>query len=90
MAAVPNASTADAPQPFLVLLVRGVNQRYCRENHIPRIAMPVPHGNEFIVRKGMLVITLPGKLKHIFDDFGSLSRRDCVIRPFRSWWCSGK
>jgi hypothetical protein len=57
-------------------------------DYIPRIAIPVPYGNEFIIRESMCVIPLPGKLKHIFDDFGSLSGRDCKIRPWRSWWCS--
>ena len=52
--------------------------------------MPVPQGNEFIIGKGIGVITLPRKFEHIFNDFGALSRRDCGVRPFRSSWCSRK
>ena len=52
--------------------------------------MPIPQGNEFIIGKGIDVITLPRKFEHIFNDFGTLSRRDCGVRPLRSSRCSRK
>jgi hypothetical protein len=76
--AVEKASTAEAPQPFLHSLLLAQHQSDWFQN-IPRVTIAVRYRMQFIVRKCILVISVPGELKSSFYRIGPFAIQGMIV-----------